>query len=174
MTQCFVNIKTFSEKNVYFIINSVLLFTMTTKNNACFFCCLFLFFLISGMWLVYCEGEGMFCLLCRVHNTKNKYNKQNIFNLAPSTNYKHSAVSDHARASGHTSTVICELERRNSSLANQYKVAHEVADKVTYNAFLSSYWLGKEEVANKKLLSLIDLEKHIGVTEMREFKNTSE
>ena len=175
MTQCFVNIKTFSEKNVYFIINSVLLFTMTTKNNACFFFCLFLFFLISGMWwLVYCEGEGMFCLLCRVHNTKNKYNKQNIFNLAPSTNYKHSAVSDHARASGHTSTVICELERRNSSLANQYKVAHEVADKVTYNAFLSSYWLGKEEVANKKLLSLIDLEKHIGVTEMREFKNTSE
>lgn len=59
-------------------------------------------------------------------------------------------------------------------MANQYKVAHEVADKVTYNAFLSSYWLGKEEVANKKLLSLIDMEKHIGVTEMREFKNTSE
>ena len=38
----FVNIKTFSEKNVYFIINSVLLLTMTTKNNACFFC-LFVF-----------------------------------------------------------------------------------------------------------------------------------
>ena len=131
--------------------------------------------LILGMWwLVYCEGEGMFCLLCRVHNTKNKYNKQNTFNSVPSTNYKHSAVSDHARASGHTSTVICELERRNSSLANQHKVAHEVADKVTYNAFLSSYWLGKEEVANKKLLSMIELEKHTGVVEMREFKNTSE
>ncbi|CAH3019466.1 unnamed protein product [Porites evermanni] len=63
-------------------------------------------------------------------------------------------------------TIICELERRNSSLANKYKVAHEVADKVTYNAFLSSYWLGKEEVANEKLLSLIELEKHVGVTEM--------
>ena len=66
------------------------------------------------------------------------------------------------------------MERRNLSLANQYKVAPKVADKLTYNAFLSSYWLGKEEVANKKLLSLIELEKHIGVTEMREFKNTSE
>ena len=53
-------------------------------------------------------------------------------------------------------------------------MAHEVADKVTYNTFLSSYWLGKEKVANKKLLSLIELEKHIGVTEMQEFKNTSE
>lgn len=59
-------------------------------------------------------------------------------------------------------------------MANQHKVAHEVVDKVTYNAFLSSYWLGKEEVANKKLLSLIELEKHIGVAEMREFKHTSE
>ena len=117
-------------------------------------------------WLVYCEGEGMFCLLCRVHNTKNKYNKQNTFNSAPSTNYKHSAVSDPERGSGHTSIVICELERRNSSSANKYKVAHEVADKVTYNAFLSSYWLGKEEVANEKFLSLIELEKHVGVTEM--------
>ena len=51
-------------------------------------------------------------------------------------------------------------------MANKYKVPHEVADKVTYNAFLSSYWLGKEEVANEKLLSLIELEKHVGVTEM--------
>lgn len=52
-------------------------------------------------------------------------------------------------------------------MANKYKVAHEVADKVTYNAFLSSYWLGKEEVANKKLLTLIELEKHVGVMEMK-------
>ena len=75
--------------------------------------------LLGESWLVYCEGEGMFCLLCCGYNTKNKYNKQITFNLAPSTNYKHSAVSDHARGSGHTSTVICELERRNSSLANK-------------------------------------------------------
>ena len=56
---CFVNINTFYDKNVYFILNSVLLSIMTTKNNACFLG----FVLISGMWwLVYCEGEGMFCL----------------------------------------------------------------------------------------------------------------
>lgn len=116
----------------------------------------------------------MFCLLCRVHNTKNKYNKQNTFNLTPSTNFKHSAIDDHARASGHLLTLICELERRSSSLAQQHKVAHEVTDKITYNAFLSCYWLGKEEIANKKLLSLIELEKHIGVVEMAEFRNRSE
>ncbi|CAH3142595.1 unnamed protein product [Porites evermanni] len=75
--------------------------------------------IISKSWLVYCEGEGMFYLLCCGYITKNKYNKQNTFNLAPFTNYKHSAVSDHARGSGHTSTVIFELERRNSSLAKK-------------------------------------------------------
>ena len=75
--------------------------------------------LLGKSGLVYCEGEGMFYLLCCGYNTKNKYNKQNTFNLAPFTNYKHSAVSDHARGSGHTSTVIFELERRNSSLAKK-------------------------------------------------------
>ena len=75
-------------------ISSVFLCTMTTMP---------LFVLILGMWwLVYCEGEGMLCLLCRVHNTKNKYYKQDTFNLAPSTNYKHGAVSNQARASEHT------------------------------------------------------------------------
>ena len=53
-------------------------------------------------------------------------------------------------------------------------MAHGFTDKITYNAFLTSYWLGKEEVANRKLLSLIDLQKRIGVTEMNDFKNTSE
>ena len=46
-------------------------------------------------------------------------------------------------------------------------MAQKVADKVTYIAFLSSYWLGEEEVANKKLLSLIELEKHVSVIEMK-------
>ena len=50
-------------------------------------------------------------------------------------------------------------------------MASEVTDKITYNAFLSSYWLGKEEVVSNKLLCL---QKQISVTEMKEFKNTSE
>lgn len=53
-------------------------------------------------------------------------------------------------------------------------MAHEVTDRITYNAFLRSYRLEKEEIANKKLLSLIELEKHIGVVEMADFRNRSE
>lgn len=47
-------------------------------------------------------------------------------------------------------------------------------EQVTFNAFLASYWLGKEEVSNKKLLSHIELQKQIGVEAMNHFKNTSE
>lgn len=61
-----------------------------------------------------------------------------------------------------------ELERRHSSLAAQHQSAKEViVMSVTYNAFLSIYWLGKEEVANRKLLPLIDLEEEVGVLEMK-------
>lgn len=125
-------------------------------------------------WLIYVEGSGMYCLMCRMHNTTNKYNKLNTFNISPSMNFKHSAIIDHKNGTGHISTQIYELERRNSSLAHQHKEAHETIDSVTFNALLTSYWLGKEEVASKKLLSLIDLEIQIGVTEMTHFKNRSE
>ncbi|XP_060569569.1 zinc finger MYM-type protein 6-like, partial [Ruditapes philippinarum] len=116
----------------------------------------------------------MFCLLCKTHNTSNKFNKQNTFNITPSNNFKHSAILDHQRSTGHNSTYLCELERRNSCLVSMHREAKESKDLVTFNAFLASYWLGKEEVSNKKLLSLIELQKQIGVEAMNHFKNTSE
>ena len=30
-------------------------------------------------WLAYVEGKGMYCLLCRKHNTKNEQNKSKVF-----------------------------------------------------------------------------------------------
>ena len=62
---CFVNIKTFNENIVNFYY----------KFSSAFYNARFYVFILSMWWLVHCEGEGMFCLLCRVHNTKNKYNK---------------------------------------------------------------------------------------------------
>lgn len=47
----------------------------------------------TGMWwLVYIEGEGMYCLLCRVHNTKNRFNKDSKLNCEPSIRYNRSAL----------------------------------------------------------------------------------
>lgn len=143
----------------------------------------------TGMWwLVFIEGEGMYCLLCRIHNTKNRYNKDCKFNCEPSVRYKRSALFNskadghpvgkkdlgHARSTGHLGTYLLELERRKSPLAQQHKTVQEKADKVTFNAMLSVYWLAHEEIANVKLKSLLKLEEQVGLQEMSHWKNTSE
>ena len=143
----------------------------------------------TGMqWLVYIEGQGMFCLLCRVHNTKNRFNKDSKFNCELSIRYKRSALFNskakghpggkkdlgHAQSTGHLATHLLELERRKSPLAQQHKAVQEKADKVTFNAMLSAYWLAHEEIANVKLKSLLNLEEQLGLQEMSHWKNTSE
>ena len=129
----------------------------------------------SGMWwLVAVEERGMFCLLCRIHNTSNKFNKLNTFNISPSTNFKRSAVVEHAKTQGHIEASKAEIYRRDSQLAQKHQQAQEFKDVVTVNAFTSCYWLGKEEVANRKFKSLLSLEQEIGSKEMANFKNLSE
>lgn len=129
----------------------------------------------------------MYCLLCRIHNTKNKFNKDSKFNCESSVRYKKSALFNsktqpgdkkdlgHAQTTGHLTTHLLELERRKSPLAQQYKFIQDTADKVTFNAMLSTYWLAYEEIANVKLKSLLKLEEEqAGLEEMRHWKNTSE
>ena len=141
----------------------------------------------TGMWwLAFVEGEGLYCLLCRIHNTKNKFNKDSKFNCEPSVRYKRSAIINvkanpgdkkdlgHAQTSGHLNTHSLELERRKSPLAQQHKSVQEKVDKVTFNAMLSAYWLAYEEIANVKLKSLLKLEEQAGLNEMSHWKNRSE
>lgn len=66
------------------------------------------------------------------------------------------------------------MERRHSSLAAQYQSAKQVGDTVTNNSFLFTYWLGKEEVANCKLASLLELEEDLGLSEMKHFQQRSQ
>lgn len=47
----------------------------------------------KGMfWLVYVEGEGMYYLLCRIHNTRRKFNKDSKFNSEPSVHFKRTTI----------------------------------------------------------------------------------
>ncbi|XP_072028202.1 uncharacterized protein [Amphiura filiformis] len=82
-------------------------------------------------WLVYVEGEGMFCLLCRIH--RDVKNKQSTFNQNPCLSFKHSAVTGHGESSGHVQAIKCELDRRMSPLAQEYQEEHDFADNITDN-----------------------------------------
>lgn len=56
-------------------------------------------------WLVYAENSGMYCILCRTHNTYNKQNKSKTFNNEASLRFKTSAISDHATSKMHRSAI---------------------------------------------------------------------
>ena len=43
-------------------------------------------------WLIYEEGQGMFCFLCKKLNTENKKNKSKAYNATPSVRFKKSAI----------------------------------------------------------------------------------
>jgi hypothetical protein len=56
-------------------------------------------------WLVYAEGEGMFCLLCRQNEEHILQNKSKVFNKDPVVKFKKSALEEQKLCStwrGHT------------------------------------------------------------------------
>ena len=46
-------------------------------------------------WLLYEEGQEMFCLLCRKHNVVKAKNKSNKFNIEPAVRIKKKAIEEH-------------------------------------------------------------------------------
>ena len=60
-------------------------------------------------WLVYVEGKGMFCLLCRQNDEHNILNKWKVFNKDPSVRFKKSAVDKHRHSAQHKRAVQREM-----------------------------------------------------------------
>lgn len=124
-------------------------------------------------WLLYEEGTGMFCLICKKHNAINLQNKSRKFSTDASVRYKRSAVIEHGNSQQHKSAIQTELTRRTSSFQKQVDHRRQVNDDVYFNAFLSLYWLAKEELANRKFVSLISLTEKLGVVDMKYFQHRS-
>ena len=103
----------------------------------------------TGMWWVIYKEEsddekgGMFCLLCKKHNTAN------LKNSIPAQRLKTDALKDHAKNAQHAAVSIFQ------------------------NAFMVVYWLAKEEMANKKFLSLLTLLQMLGLENMKHFRHHS-
>ena len=124
-------------------------------------------------WLIYKEGEGMFCLLCRKHNTINTQNKSSKYSQVPAVRYKRKAVEEHAKSKQHAAAVEAELINRVSFSAEETRKTELKKDDVYYNSFLAMYWLMREELPNKKFTSFLNLLEQLGVEEMKYFKHRS-
>ncbi|XP_059816680.1 uncharacterized protein LOC132388354 isoform X1 [Hypanus sabinus] len=100
-------------------------------------------------WLLYEEGQGMFCYLCRRHDTQNKQNKTKVFNGTPAVRYKKSALQVHAESQQHAAAVHAELAGR---MSEREMAERERQEGTSLRAlFLAAYWLAREGLPTAKL-----------------------
>lgn len=90
-------------------------------------------------WLVYLEGQGMFCILCRKHGTSNSQNKSKKFNLEPAVRFKRKAVEEHANSQQHKAAIEGELLSRVSAFQSQINDIENTKDEVLYKTFTAMY-----------------------------------
>ncbi|CAG2242722.1 unnamed protein product [Mytilus edulis] len=102
-------------------------------------------------WLVYIEQEGMYCLLCKNHHNLNPKNKD-IFCMKPGLRFRKEAIQDHAKSKVHKAAELEENIQKVSPFQKE---------------------LAKEEVANSKFKSLINLLEVVGVSHMKHFNHSS-
>ena len=88
-------------------------------------------------WLIYEEGHGMYCFICRKHNMENARNKCKKFNLEPGVRFERKAVEDHASSQQHKASVMAELINRTSPFQAELDTKEQTKDSVYFNAFLA-------------------------------------
>lgn len=124
-------------------------------------------------WACYVEGEGMYCLLCRKHARKSMQNKSEVFAQDPSVRYKPGALSSHSESTKHKSAIQGELLNRGSIFQKEIDERDKCATDVLKKAFMAIYWLAKQDIANSKIVSLIDLCQQMGLDELEYFQHRS-
>ena len=124
-------------------------------------------------WLLYEEGVGMFCLICKKYNKINLQNKPSKFNIEAAARFKCVAVLEHGNSQQHKSSVEAEMIRRVSVFHKEIEQRYQSRDDVIHSAFLSLYWLAKEEVANKKFAALPEMTELLGLSNMKFFDHRS-
>ena len=124
-------------------------------------------------WLVFVEGEGMYCLICKKYKCTNQQNKSDVFNEKPSVRYKTTAINEHGQSRKHSAAISCEMMNRVSVFQKELDERQKVNDSVLFKVFYSIYWLAKEGIANKKAAGLLSLLEKLGVNDLKYFDHRS-
>ena len=80
----------------------------------------------TGIWcLMYIDGKGMFCNLCRLTNTMHPTNASKIWNCEPNIRYRAETVKDHfqdtKKQTMHRDAVTIELAEYGSYFVEKEK-----------------------------------------------------
>ena len=84
--------------------------------------------------LVYEEGKGTFCYLCKKHNTENQQNKSKVYNATRCVTFKRSAVQEHLATHQHKDAIEAEMLGRVSVFHKEMQERKIVKDDVICNS----------------------------------------
>ena len=121
-------------------------------------------------WLVYVENVGMFCFLCRCHDTTSPTNGDSTWNSKPSVRN----IKLHANSAMHEAAINKEHLQRTSPFHKEVQEREMVKNTVLLKVFTTLYWIAKEEIANMKATSLITLLERLGLQEIKHFQHRSQ
>lgn len=83
------------------------------------------------------------------------------------------SVLEHGKPQQHKSAVQAEMIRRVFVFHKEIEQREQSWDDVIHSAFLSLYWLAKEEVANKKFAALLEMIEPRGLSDIKFFNHRS-
>lgn len=72
-------------------------------------------------WAIFSEGEGLYCYLCRKHDTMNTQNKTKIFNKDPSKRIRPEAFTDHCKTVQHQNAISSEMLQKSLFFKGKYR-----------------------------------------------------
>ena len=125
--------------------------------------------------ICYVENHGFFCVLCKKHNMKNAQNKSQTFIESPSKRLKEDSLKTHMALTVHSSAIQADLLQPMSVFHQNYVEKNEVQTTVLQNVFATAFFLMKELIANRKLISLISfMEKVLGISQLKHFSHRSQ
>ena len=104
---------------------------------------------MGNWWLVFQANEGMVCLLCKKHDTRDAKNKTKYFNEIPAIRFKPETIRVHADSPQHKLAIQLEMLQRGSEFQKQLDDKEKNKGKECKKII---YWLAKEELPNKVFL----------------------
>ena len=135
----------------------------------------------TRIWsLCYIDNKGMFCGLCRIHNTCQPSNNSKVWNTEANIRCRSGTVKGHLLQASKRSITMhgiatsLEKSKYSSYFVTKEKERENYINSSYLAVFKALYWLAKEEVANAKTVSLLGLLEELGVKEVDAFTTRSE
>ena len=125
-------------------------------------------------WAAFVEGQGLYCLLCKRHNSSSAQNKSEKFSVTPSTRFKKATLKEHKTSKAHKDTVAVHETHKHSIYHKDEQEKQATRNKTVEKVMRNAYFIMKEELSITKLAKLNDLLELQGIKEMRHFEHGSQ